>query len=320
MSQTTLYHRLSTYYLFFVLVIIAPIPSASATGILPPPEKISDHVYAWIGPLEGPSEKNHGYRMNMAFIVGEQFVAVIDTGYTTEMAHEMVSYIRKTTELPIRYAINTNSQPHRYMGNDVFRQLGAETIAHIDSAKRMEGMGSQFATAIEFILKKKASKVTLPQPPSRVIDSDITLDLGALEIKIRYMGAGHTPAQLIVEIPQDNLIYAGDLLYSERLLAILSDSNIRSWITAYDKLAGFGDVLFIPGHGKPAKLEMFSHPTRSYLALVDKHMIQAVEEMMELQDAINTLDQKNYKDLTNFEQLSGRNASWAYLYYESNAM
>ena len=94
------------------------------TKILPPPKKLSEHVYTWIGPLEGPSKENHGYRMNMAFVVGTNAVAVIDTGYTEAIAKEMLIHIRTITNKPVKYAINSNSQPHRFMGNSVFRPGG----------------------------------------------------------------------------------------------------------------------------------------------------------------------------------------------------
>ncbi|MDH5545007.1 MAG: MBL fold metallo-hydrolase [Gammaproteobacteria bacterium] len=303
-----------------VLLLLLGNSVVASTSILPSPQKLSQHVYAWIGPLEGPSEKNHGYRMNLVFVVGSSAVAVIDTGYTPEMAKEMLGHIRKITPLPIRYAINTSSQPHRYMGNDVFAASGAETIAHKNSVARMEASGNLFAMAIENILKKKPSDVKLPKKPTRIIEDDITLDLGNLDIHIRHMGAAHTPAQLIVEIPNDKLVYTGDLLYSERLLAILDVSDVKNWLAAYDALKQYQDIVFIPGHGQPASLEAFEFPTRSYLAMIDSHMSKAVDEMTELQDAIKSLDQSGYKHLVNFEQLAGRNANLAYLFYERAGM
>ena len=308
-----------TCTLYFIVAFVS-VPTANASNILPPPTKISQHVYAWIGPLEGPNEKNQGFRMNMAFVVGQNAVAVIDTGYTAEMAMEMITHIRRYTKLPIKYAINTNSQPHRYMGNDVFRHNGAEIIAHANSANRMQEMGNLFSRAIENSLKKTPSDVKLPKQPNHIISSDMTFDLGGLPIEVQYMGAAHTPAQLIVKVPQDKLIVTGDLLYSGRLLAILRDSNIENWLLSFEKLKQFGDVLFIPGHGQPGKLDDFEMPTKSYLVLIDKHMRSAIESMTDLQDAINTLDQDAFKHLVNFEQLSGSNASWAYLFYENNSM
>ena len=294
--------------------------SVMAQNILPAPQKLSEHVYAWIGPLAPPNKENQGYRMNLLFVVGTQAVAVIDTGYTPEMAQEMVAHIRKITPLPIKYAINTSSQPHRYMGNDVFADLGAQTIAHEISIQRMESSGGNFAMAIARILEKKPEQVSLPARPTRIIKDHLALDLGGVDLNIEHVGAAHTPAQLIVKIAQDKMIYTGDLLYAERLLAILNGSDVKNWIVAFKQLEKYSDMIFIPGHGQPGILANFNFPTLSYLQMMDKHMTAAIDNMLDLQDSITSLDQSAYKNLSNYDILSGRNANIAYLYYERISM
>lgn len=316
-------YRFTHKFIFLVLLSISvALPTQVKAGdskILPPPKKISDHVYAWIGPLEGPSKENNGYRMNLVFVVGEKAVAVIDTGYTSSMATEMVAHIRNVTKLPIKYAVNANSQPHRYMGNDVFRKEGAQIIAHKKSAERMVRMGSNFATMIENILEPPKGSVTIPKQPDLLIGEEHTLDLGGVKVQLIHMGPAHTSAQLIAKVEKDNIIFTSDLLYSQRLLAVLQDGNIENWIKAFDKLKQYEGYTFIPGHGDPAPLKEFEFPTRSYLVLLYDHMNKMVDEGVDVQDAINKLDQSKYSKLVNFKELSGRNASWAYLERESAA-
>src|SRR5210317_1748483 len=152
-----------------VLTVSVATADQSVKNILPPPEKLSAHVYAWIGPLDGPSKENQGYRMNLAFVVGAEAVAVLDTGYTRGMGEEMLAHIRKVTDKPVKYAINTTSQPHRFMGNPAFREAGATIIAHPSSAERMAAQSGNFAAAIERILELPEGDVTLPQPPDQLI-------------------------------------------------------------------------------------------------------------------------------------------------------
>ena len=300
-----------------MLIIFSNMLSASEFKILHPPKKISEHVYAWIGPLEGPSKENNGYRMNLVFVVGQNAVAVIDTGYTAAMAKEMIAHIRAVTKLPIKYAINTSSQPHRYMGNDVFRKAGAKIIAHKESAKRMEKSGGNFATFIENILEAPKGSITMPKQPDVLITDNYEIDLGDIVLKVQHVGPAHTPAQLIVKIDKDKIIYAGDLLYSGRLLAVLSDSKVGNWIKAYEDLRKEKGYKFIPGHGEPAPLANFDSPTHSYLTLLFDHMNKMVDEGIDVQDAIEKLDQSKYSKLVNFEELAGRNASWTYLEREA---
>ena len=296
-----------------LLCQVSIVLAASSNKFMPAPEKLSQHVYAWIGPLDAPSKANHGYRMNMGVVIGRKAVAVIDTGYTEGMAKQMLAEIRKLTNLPIIYAINTNSQPHRFMGNEVFRAAGAKVVAHKDSASRMASKGGQFAGNIERILELKTDSVTVPGKPDVLLESDMEVDLGGVTIVIKPYGAGHTPAQLVVLVKQDNIVFSGDILYSGRLLAVLDDSKILEWLKAYKKLDEFGNARFVPGHGQPAKLKAFDFPTYQYLQLLNTHMSKSIDEGVSIQDAINSIDQSRYQKLVNFKELAGRNASWAYI-------
>ncbi|HHJ17632.1 MAG TPA: MBL fold metallo-hydrolase [Gammaproteobacteria bacterium] len=320
-----MYKRLSTYMtgLFAVsagiLALNAVAASKAVNNILPPPEKMSEHVYAWIGPLDGPSKENRGYRMNLAFVVGTEAVAVLDTGYTQDMGEAMLVHIRNITDLPVKYAVNTNSQPHRFMGNPAFRQAGATIIANTHSAERMAAQGANFAGNIERILELPGGSVKIPQAPDRLVSEKTRLDLGGISVELDSYGPSHTPASLVAVITPDKIVYAGDVLYSGRLLAITPESNIKSWIAVFDAFKQYGDATFIPGHGRPGPLKSFDFPTRQYLDLLLTHMDKMVEEGVEAQDAIDSLDQSRFSKLANYELLAGRNASWAYLEREAAA-
>ena len=116
----------------------------AATPILPAPTRVSEHVYAWIGPHGGPNPENKGFRMNMGFVVGKDAVAVLEAGYYEPMAREMLQHIAKITAVPVKYVINSNSQPDRFLGNEYFRRQGAIAIASAAEAKRMAAMGGLF--------------------------------------------------------------------------------------------------------------------------------------------------------------------------------
>jgi len=304
------------------MMILAHSASAadqSIKNILPPPEKLSPHVYAWIGPLDGPSKKNQGYRMNMAFVVGNDAVAVLETGYTEAMGDAMLAHIRAITDKPVKYAVNTNSQPDRFMGNPAFRRAGASIIAHKISAERMAAQGANYAGTIEQILELPAGSIKIPQAPDRIIDAKTQLDLGGVTVILDNFGPAHTPAQLVAEIPADKIVYAGDILYAQRLLAVTPDSRVKSWIAAFDRLKQFGAVTFIPGHGQAGPLADFDFSTRQYLDLLYNHMKQMVDEGADIQDAIQRLDQSRFSKLANFDLLAGPNASWTYLELEAEA-
>ena len=312
------------FYLSLLIVFInlSSICSARASSfeILPAPQKLSQHVYVWIGPHGGPNPDNKGYRMNMGFVVGTKAVAVLESGYYPAMAEEILAHIRTITPLPIKYVINSNSQPDRFLGNDVFHKLGAEVITSQKEAERMQRNGNNYALMMENMMKFKGRDIRLPQPPTRLINARTQLDLGGgVKLDLHLYKAAHTPQPLIVHIDKDNIVYAGDILYSGRMLAVREGGNIDQWMQTYDYLKRFGAATFVPGHGKPAPLSAFKQPTYDYLSLLHAHMTAMVEQGVDLQDAIARLDQSAFANLANSSDLAGRNAHRAYLEAESAA-
>lgn len=302
-----------------LLLAISFSPLALSKGILPAPQKVAAHSYAWIGPLPGPSYENQGYRMNLGFVVGSKGIVIIDTGYTEAMATEMLAYIRKISKAPIIAAVNTNSQPHRFFGNSIFKKAGAKIISTAKEAQRMEASSGQYSSNIERTLKLKAGSINIPVIPDTIITKPTTLNLGNVKVIIESLGASHTPESLVVHVVEDELVFTGDILYGNRLLAVIPASNVVKWIASFNKLKKFGNVKLIPGHGQPGPLKNFEFSTLSYLKLLNNHMTKSIDADMEAQDAINTLNQSAYSKLASYDLLFGRNASWAYLEAEKAA-
>ena len=95
--------------------------------------------------------------------------------------------------------------------------------------------------------------------------------------------------------------------------------RVVDWIGAFGRLREFGGFRFVPGHGEPGPLAAFEHPTFEYLTVLKGHMDRAVDEGVDLQDAIGSLDQSPWADLADFDALAGRNAHQAYLQSEAAA-
>lgn len=305
--------------LWLMLCALMIVP-AHAAGWLPKPVKVSPHTWVWVGPYESPSKANRGYRMNLGFVTGTQSVAVVDSGYSPEMAEEMLLRIREITPLPVRYVINTNSQPHRFMGNDVFRKAGAEIIASREAATRMENEGAGLAATVASTLGLKDGVIAAPQLPGRLIEAgqSVALDLGGVSLTVRNFGRAHTRGSLVVEVAPDQTVFAGDILYSGRLLALLPDGNVTQWIAAYDHLRSLKAKRLVPGHGQVAALTAFQQPTYRYLTALKSHMDKAVKKGTDATTAIATFNAAPWKRLALFDELAGRNASLAYLEAEAD--
>lgn len=302
-------------FALFSLFLVLPVGASS----IPEPQKINDHCWAWIGPYGPPTRDNGGFRMNLGLVVGSAAVAVIDSGYGSGMAQEMLTQIRRITALPVRYVLNTNSQPHRIMGNGAFKSAGAEVIAAAEAVPRITGEGVAFAATVARILELPEGSVLAPGVPDRAIQQETRLDLGGITLRVIPVGTAHTQGSLVVVVEPGGVVFAGDVLYGGRLPAILPESKIGDWIIAFDRIREFDGDQFVPGHGNPGPLSAFAHPTRDYLEAMKRHMDEAVDKGVDLQEAIRTFDASPWASLADFTELSGRNAHQAYLQSEADA-
>jgi len=297
-----------------LIVLLMLLPAFVCAGNnLPEPVRISEHSWAWIGPYGPPTKENQGFRMNLGFVVGEEAVAVIDSGYGDDMAHAMIDQIRRISDQPVRYVINSDSQPHRILGNEVFRHEGATIIAAEDAVLRIASEGEAMARTAEQIIGAAPGAIQTPGNPDQILTDYTQLDLGGVTLNVIPVGTAHTPGSIIVEVVEDKVVYAGDVLYGGRMLSILPVSRVDEWITAIDNLRMFDNVVFVPGHGEPGKLGEFEALSYKYLTTLKAHMDKAIEEGIELQNAIDSLDQSEWKNLADFELLAGRNAHQTYL-------
>jgi glyoxylase-like metal-dependent hydrolase (beta-lactamase superfamily II) len=294
---------------------IAWLAAPAWAAVLPAPVQVSASAWAWIGPYEGPSRINQGFRMNLGFVVGRDAVAVVETGYTQQMAEEMVAAIGRITPLPIRFAINTNSQPHRFMGNEVFRAAGARIIASREAVQRMAKDGGDFAGAIAAALELSAAP-RVPEAPDEWVEPEgrAGLDLGGgVTVELLHFGRGHTGGGLVVQVNPDRTVFTGDLLYAGRLPAILPDSQVIGWIAGFERLRTLAATRFVPGHGQPGPLAAFEQPTLNYLRALKNHMDAAVKAGVDASAAVRSFDASPWRELVNFSELNQRNASLAYL-------
>jgi quinoprotein relay system zinc metallohydrolase 2 len=204
-------------------------------------------------PLDVPG---HDDIANIGFIVGSRCVAVIDTGGSVRIGRALRDAIRRRTSLPVCYVINTHVHVDHVLGNEAFKDDHPSFVGHAMLAQAI-------GRSRPYFVKEYAQDLLAPAAPEQVIgpdrlvETELTLDLGGRPLTLHAWPTAHTDCDLTVYDQKTSTLWTGDLLFIGRLPAL--DGSLVGWIAAIDRLASQRVRVAIPGHGPPT-----AHPQASF--------------------------------------------------------
>ena len=277
--------------------------------------EIAPGVHVFIGEMGGRTYENEGINANVGFVVTKEGVVVIDSGPSYRVAKRMHEAIRRVTKQPVKYVINTGGQDHRWLGNGYFKEQGATIIANRKAVADMTARGTEQLDGLKRDLRERidGTRITLP---NETFDQEKTLKLGGTEIRVIHFFGGHTPGDSVVWLPASRVLFSGDLVYVDRMLGVIPVSNTKNWLASFEAMEKLAPKQIVPGHGRVCDLARARRDTRDYLMLLRSHMKAALDKGLDLQSAINALDQSRFKYLLNYDSLKGGNANRTYLEME----
>ena len=102
-------------------------------------------------------------------------------------------------------------------------------------------------------------------------------------------------------------MFAGDIVYVERMLGVGAYSNSKSWISVYQTMAAYKPKHLIPGHGRATNLSQAKKDTYDYLVFLRKSVAAFMENGGDITE-ISSVNQSTHSYLLNYKVLSGSNA------------
>lgn len=228
-------------------------------------EEIAPGLLVHVGLHEDFTSANRGGIANLAVLIGEQAVAVVDAGGSPAQARDVLDAIRARTDRPIRHLILTHHHPDHVMGAIVFRTVGAWVWGHTRLEAALLDRFATYRAAMERLLGEAiagAEPVAIDAPVA--IDTPGRIDLGNRVLELRAWPTAHTDCDLTVMDRATGTLIAADLLFMERIPVI--DGSLLGWLRVMDELARLSAARVVPGHG-PASAhwpEALS-PQRRYL-------------------------------------------------------
>ena len=282
--------------------------------------KLTDSIY-YVQGAAGIATDNAGFISNAGFIVTAEGVVVFDSLGTPALANKLVNVIHSITDKPIKTVILSHWHADHAYGLQVFEDLGAEIIGSSGALDYLEK-----DTAITRLNERKqslapwVSDTTRLVTPDRLLDDDYRFSLGSFRFTVSNLGAAHSEGDLTLLVEPGNVLFSGDVLYSERI-PFLGTANTTSWLSTLRKLEQKSVGALVPGHGtavaNPAAIISF---TRGYLEYVRNRMHYAIENWLPFAEVYEETDWSKYFEYPAFLEANRRNAYAVYLSLEAESL
>ncbi len=246
---------------------------------------------------------------NIGFIVGQEAVAVIDTGGSYDVGLALRNAIGKVTALPVRYVINTHVHPDHILGNAAFADSGAKFVGHERLASAMyESQDSYLRNAPVPRAAGVANRIVLPEI---AVSRQTTLDLGGRRLTLQSWSPAHTTTDLTVYDEASQTLWAGDLLFVQRTPSL--DGEVNGWLAAIDTLKRSPAAHVIPGHGAvPANSKVAWDKVRHYLQVLQGDVRQSIKTGGDIEAAMREAAASEKKNWSLFDVTNRRNVNLLY--------
>ncbi|MBN8473506.1 MBL fold metallo-hydrolase [Sulfuritalea sp.] len=242
-------------------------------------EKLSDNAYAYTA--EGDP--------NTGVIIGDDAVMIIDATATPVMAQDVVRHVREVTDKPIKYVTLTHYHAVRVLGASGYKAHGLQAVIasrptyELIVERGQQDMDSEIGRFPR--LFNAVESVPGLTWPTLVVEGELTLWMGDLEVKIWHPGRGHTKGDTVVWLPQQKILFSGDLVEADAA-CYTGDAYLADWPATLDKLAALKPEKLIPGRGpalvNPEQVQRGLAYTRDFVSTLYGSAREAVAQGMDL--------------------------------------
>jgi quinoprotein relay system zinc metallohydrolase 2 len=298
-----------------ILAVVASIASTADVRAQQRPEplsvtEISPGAFVHIGVTELMTAGNEGAIANVGFIVGNDTVAVIDSGGSVREGRRLLAAIRARTDKPIRYVINTHGHPDHVFGNAAFVESGAMFVGHKNLGRALATRGKFYLDAFRRLMGDALIDEVRLVLPTVLVAEELTLDLGDRKLLLRAWPAAHSDNDLTVLDASNGVLYAGDLVFRAHIPVL--DGSIRGWLAVLDQLSTIPAQRVVPGHGPVGDWPGALADERRYLQTLASDTRALVADGKTIAKAADTAAASERSRWPLFDDYNARNATAAY--------
>jgi glyoxylase-like metal-dependent hydrolase (beta-lactamase superfamily II) len=234
------------------------------------------------------------FDVNVSLVRGSSGLLVVDTHASAAAAREVIDDVRALGAGEVVAVVNTHAHFDHTFGNGAFRAAyGAVPVhAHEVAAATTVSSGERIkARYDEPEHRDDPHREELQQteivPADTTFSSAVALELGDRMVELVHPGRGHTAGDLVVRVPDADVLLAGDLVEESGPPNLGGDSHPMDWPLSLDIVLGLltGSSVVVPGHGAPVDRE-FVEQQRNELGIVAETIRDLATRGVPLDDAL----------------------------------
>ena len=213
---------------------------------------------------------------NIGVVVGDRAALVVDTGMGRRNGERLLERVRELTDKPLLVTL-THFHPEHGWGVAPF----ASEATIVYNRVQREELEEKFAPFVELFssfgpeIAELLRDVELVRPHVVYGGDAAELDLGRVTVRLSYHGPAHTRGDQLVLLPEERILFAGDLV-ENRFFPILPDQDAHGsrWIALLAQMERLGAETVVPGHGEVGGASLIGE-VREYLEHVRDRVNEA---------------------------------------------
>jgi quinoprotein relay system zinc metallohydrolase 2 len=292
------------------LSLLASVTLARGEAAELPVSEVAPGIFVHSGTMALMTRDNEGAIANVGFIVGDDAVAVIDTGGSFREGEALLAAVRARTSKPIRYVINTHGHPDHVFGNAAFVAEEPSFVGHSKLPQALATRGPHYLDNFGRIMGDELISPVKIIPPTVLVSGTMALDLGSRRLTLRAWPPAHSDNDLTVFDETTKTLFAGDLVFLGHIPVV--DGSLRGWLGNLEQLAKIPAARVVPGHGPVSEWPAALTDERHYLTtlLADVRALNKKGESIRAAADKAAASERPHWEL--FDDYNARNATAAF--------
>lgn len=268
------------------------------------PQKVSENIWCFFGKTEVPSKENGGFMANSCYIKAKDSYILIDTGANYNFAKQAYEAMQKIEDLKVSTIIITHEHDDHWMGNSFYKDRFNSTIYAPKSIN--ENYNENSKPRIFEILDKNEMENTKVIKADVVVSDEKVINISDKTIKIIPTKLTvHTKDDLIVYLPDEKVIFTGDIIMNQRVTSN-RDGSVIGTLKAIDLINSYDWNTLIAGHGTITDKKATDFTTK-YFTLLKTRVLEAIEAGITADEISKVVTMDDFKDIAMFDELNSRN-------------